>query len=218
MKTWKIAGIALIVVIAATLMTGSLVFARSSNQEAVEQTVPEQEGGERQGRAPGRSGQREARLPRLDVVAEALGMTVEELQAEFEAGKKLPDILEELGMSEEDLQAALQAARVARIEQAVSDGELTQEQADEILERTREKELVQDARQAMREAEIEQALSDGIITQEQADLLLELGDKGSPGTGAGGMGSGRPGGNVGGGRPGPGGGAQQGEGPLSGGD
>jgi hypothetical protein len=191
MKIWKIAAVALIVVIAATLMTGSLVFAGSNDQEQVEQGDVDQEHVQREGRGSRRDGQQSQRAPRLGIVAEALDMTVEELQAEFEAGKKLPDILEELGLSQDDFEAALQAARVARIEQAVSDGDLTQEEADKILERMRERELVKDAREAMREAEIEQALDDGIITQEQADLLRELGGKG---------GSGRM--NPGGGRPG----------------
>ncbi len=119
MNMWKIAGIALIVVIVGTLMTGSLVFARSS--QALEQDFVDEEHGEHESY-------------RLEVMAEALGLTPEELQAEFDAGKSLHDILEELDIEEADLQAAIQIASVPYIEQAVSDGELTQEQADEILE------------------------------------------------------------------------------------
>ncbi len=189
MKIWKIAGIALIVVIAGTLMTGSLVFARSSNvrnQASVEQAFADQERGERESR--GRGGNQGKRGPDLEVLAEVLGLTTEELQAEFEAGKRLPDLLEELGIEEADLQAAFQAARVARIEQAVSDGELTQEQADEMLERMEQAAQVAEARQTLRAAQLEQAVNDGTLTQEQADLLAEFDGKRSPGKGGGGHG------------------------------
>ncbi len=189
MKMWKIAGIALIVVIVGTLMTGSLVFARSSNarsSQALEQDFVDQEHGERESHGrPKRGGNRGTQGRNLEVLAEALGMTPEELQAEFDAGKSLHDILEELGIEEADFRAAIQAARVAQVEQAVSDGELTQEQADEILERMEQAVQVAEARQALRTAELEQAVSDGVLTQEQADLLAEFDAKGSPGMGKG---------------------------------
>jgi tape measure domain-containing protein len=214
MKIWTIAGIALIVVIAGTLMTGSLVFARSSNQAPVEQAFADQERGERESRGPGRGGNQGAQGPNLEDLAAALGLTTEELQAEFEAGKRLPELLEELGIDEADLQAALQAARVAHIQQAVSDGELTQEQADEMLERMETAAQVAEARQALRAAQLEQAVSDGTLTQEQADLLAEFDGKGSPGMGGGGIG----GGGGRGGRSGPGAGMRQGDCTPLGGD
>ena len=66
-------------------------------------------------------------------VSEALGITVEELQAYHDEGLKLPEIVEELGLNMEDVQASLQASRETAVNQAVEDGTITQEQADQIL-------------------------------------------------------------------------------------
>jgi len=65
--------------------------------------------------------------------AEALGMTVEELQAAREEGKSMADLLEEQGLTAAEVRTALQAAYEDAIQQAVSDGVITQEQADLIL-------------------------------------------------------------------------------------
>jgi len=69
------------------------------------------------------------------VLAEALGLTVEDLQAARAEGKSIQQLAEEQGVSPEDLQAALKAAHLAAIDQAVVDGTLTQEQADQLKER-----------------------------------------------------------------------------------
>lgn len=74
----------------------------------------------------------------FDVVAEALGLTPEEFFAELHAGKTLEEIAEGQGVELEVVHDAMQAARVEamreRIEQAVEDGRITQEQADWMLE------------------------------------------------------------------------------------
>jgi hypothetical protein len=74
----------------------------------------------------------------FDVAAEALGLTPEELFAELHAGKSLDEIAEEQGVDIEVVQDAMNAARVETmrqaIEQAVEDGNMTQEQADWMLE------------------------------------------------------------------------------------
>jgi hypothetical protein len=67
------------------------------------------------------------------MTAEALGMTVEELQAAREAGKSMADLLEEQGLTAAQFQEAMTAARQAAVEKAVADGVITQEQADQIL-------------------------------------------------------------------------------------
>jgi polyhydroxyalkanoate synthesis regulator phasin len=64
-------------------------------------------------------------------LAEQLGMTVDELQAELEAGKTVAELAEEKGV---DLEAARIEAMKEHIQQAVEDGTLTQEQADWMLE------------------------------------------------------------------------------------
>ncbi len=68
-------------------------------------------------------------------VAEALGMTVEELNAEMAAGKMMWQIAEERGVSVEDVIAAKQAARAEVLAQLVEDGVISQEQADWMLSR-----------------------------------------------------------------------------------
>ena len=65
--------------------------------------------------------------------AEALGMSVEELQAARDAGTSMSDILTEQGLTSAEYRTALQAAYEAAVQQAVSDGVITQEQADLVL-------------------------------------------------------------------------------------
>jgi len=73
-----------------------------------------------------------------EAIAEALGLTQEELQAELEAGKTLAEVAEEQGVELQDLRDAAEAdreqARRDAIAQAVKDGDMTQEQADWIIE------------------------------------------------------------------------------------
>jgi polyhydroxyalkanoate synthesis regulator phasin len=64
-------------------------------------------------------------------LAEQLGMTADELQAELEAGKTIAELAEEKGV---DLDAARIEAMKERIQQAVEDGKMTQEQADWMLQ------------------------------------------------------------------------------------
>jgi polyhydroxyalkanoate synthesis regulator phasin len=113
----------------------------------------------------------------FDTAAETLGLTPEELFAELRAGKSPAEIAEEQGVDVEALYDAVNAARgeamQQAIEQAVEDGRLTQEQADQMLERLESgpaspEEMVEARKQA-----IQQAVEDGRMTQEQADWMLE---------------------------------------------
>ena len=67
----------------------------------------------------------------LDVAAEKLGMSREDLVTELRSGKSLADVAGEKGVSVEDLTAALKAEAVERLDAAVADGRLTQAEADE---------------------------------------------------------------------------------------
>lgn len=67
------------------------------------------------------------------LVAEALGMTVEELEAALAGGQSLRDIMSERGIDASTLQANARAAYEAAVTQAVADGVITQAQADAIL-------------------------------------------------------------------------------------
>jgi hypothetical protein len=66
---------------------------------------------------------------RTAMLAEALGMTGEQLQARLDEGKTILAIAEAQGLDESELQAALQTVVVKRIDQAVKDGDLTETQA-----------------------------------------------------------------------------------------
>jgi len=73
----------------------------------------------------------------FDAIAEALGLTPEQLFSELHSGKALEEIAEEKGVDLQAVKDALTAsqkeAMKAEIEQAVEDGELTREQADWLL-------------------------------------------------------------------------------------
>lgn len=67
--------------------------------------------------------------------AEALGLTVAELDAELDAGKTLVEIAAEQGVDLEVVLAAREAARADIVAQLVADGKLTQAQADWMMQR-----------------------------------------------------------------------------------
>jgi len=69
------------------------------------------------------------------LMADALGMTVEELQDARAAGKRLPEIIESQGLDMDDFRDALQQAHEDAVQRAVADGVITQEQADQFLDR-----------------------------------------------------------------------------------
>jgi hypothetical protein len=82
-----------------------------------------------------------------------------------------------LGISVEELQAAIDEVEAARLAAMVEAGIITQEQADMITAQRAvasyiDREALQATIQAAYEAAINQALEDGVITQEQADALL----------------------------------------------
>lgn len=75
-------------------------------------------------------------LDREAVMAGALGMTVEELQAALGEGKTFRDLLSERELDPETMRENMQAAFEAAIVQAVEDGVITQEQADAMKDGT----------------------------------------------------------------------------------
>ncbi|MEZ4865755.1 MAG: hypothetical protein R3C14_30865 [Caldilineaceae bacterium] len=68
------------------------------------------------------------------VIADTLGLTVEELDAAHDAGTTLEELAATQGVTIEEVQAAAKASAIAQVNQAVTDGKLTQEQADQIIE------------------------------------------------------------------------------------
>lgn len=72
-------------------------------------------------------------IDRDEILADVLGLTGEELAAAKEAGTSLDELITEAGLTKETVRTAIQTAITAAVEQAVSDGTITQEQADLIL-------------------------------------------------------------------------------------
>jgi hypothetical protein len=77
-------------------------------------------------------------LEGLQIAAEALNMTTDELITALRSGKTLEELADEAGVELQDVQDAIEAARAAdmreRIQQALDDGTITQEHADWLLE------------------------------------------------------------------------------------
>ena len=68
------------------------------------------------------------------VVAETLGITVEELAAAQQAHTPLEELATAHGVTIEAIQSAAKAAAITQINQAVTDGKITQTQADQFIE------------------------------------------------------------------------------------
>jgi len=71
----------------------------------------------------------------LNLVAQALGMNLSDLQAQLQSGKKIPDIVKEQGLTMQQFQEKMIPLREQAIQQAVSSGKMTRQQADKILQR-----------------------------------------------------------------------------------
>ena len=99
------------------------------------------------------------------VVAEALGMTVAELDAAHDAGLTLAEIAEQQGVSLDEVEAAIYAAKVAAIDEAVAAGEITADQADAIIARL---DLAQIARDIFDRDEMQAIVADvlGVTVEE----------------------------------------------------
>lgn len=72
------------------------------------------------------------------VAAKELGMTVEELVAELEAGKTIADVAKVKGVELKTIVDAFIAPRAERLSELVADERITQEQADAMLAHMRE--------------------------------------------------------------------------------
>ena len=128
----RIGLVTLLVIGAFAVVTAGTAFAQ---EETPATPTPETEGGFRMGRHFGRGmgGQ-----VGMEAIAEALGMTTDELSTQLWGGKTLADLAEEAGIELQDLRDAVTAAQEAAtrdsIEQAVEDGTITRAHADWLLE------------------------------------------------------------------------------------
>ena len=67
--------------------------------------------------------------------ADALGISVEKLQASHDAGESFYDLAAASGLGEDEIRTLVQNARTSALEAAVADGVITQEQVDEMQSR-----------------------------------------------------------------------------------
>lgn len=67
------------------------------------------------------------------LIAKALGIDSSELEEALADGKRLPELLEEFGVDPAEFREAMQTAFEEAVQQAVTDGAITQEQADQML-------------------------------------------------------------------------------------
>ena len=74
-----------------------------------------------------------------DTITKLLGMSQAEIQVERDAGKKLTEIAQEKNVSEETLIDSMSAVRKQNLDEAVKNGNMTEEQANERLEWMKEK-------------------------------------------------------------------------------
>jgi hypothetical protein len=72
-------------------------------------------------------------IDREALLADVLGITVEELESARDEGVKLPELLEELGVDKKSVREELDVAYEAAVTQAVDEDVLSQEQAEVIL-------------------------------------------------------------------------------------
>lgn len=67
-----------------------------------------------------------------EAVSSVLGISTADLQAYHEAGTRLPEIIAELGLDAESVRSAMPAAWETTLQQAVTDGRITAEQATQL--------------------------------------------------------------------------------------
>ncbi|MGI9599315.1 MAG: hypothetical protein ACR2QK_24340 [Acidimicrobiales bacterium] len=93
-------------------------------------STDESESTEERGHRHGRRGHRGFKA---EAVTEALGLSREEIRAGFEDGKTLAEMAEEQGISADALSSALVASITEAVEQAVADGKIDADKAQERL-------------------------------------------------------------------------------------
>ena len=119
MKKWtKLMAVALSLVIIASAIAGGIVLADEPAAGGRIAPPPMQRGG---------------MAHSANLLPELLGLTAEEIHTQRLAGASLAEIAAAQDVSEAELVAALTAGITDKINQAVTDGKLTQEQADEML-------------------------------------------------------------------------------------
>jgi hypothetical protein len=128
-RTTKVLGLTVLVLMIAALGVSS-AFAQTATPPATQTTPQKSSGGFGRGGFCGQTG--------LDAAAKALSITTEELTAQLWGGQTLSGLAEKAGVDIADVQSAVQAAcqqaQIDAINQAVTDGKITQANADWLIE------------------------------------------------------------------------------------
>lgn len=107
------------------------------------------------------------------VIADTLGITVEEVRAAREDGIRLPELAEANGVEMDVVGEALYVASVDKVNTMVADGEITQEQADQIVAKI---ELHKLAHEIFDRSVIQQVIADTLgVTVEELEAAHEAG-------------------------------------------
>ncbi len=104
----------------------------AANSAAIEQLVDEGVLTEEQGELALAAGALRSYLDHQAMVAEALGMSVDDLEQAIADGATMADLLDERGLTRAEFAEQLQAIRQDAIQQAVDDGVITAEQAEQL--------------------------------------------------------------------------------------
>jgi hypothetical protein len=130
-----VAGVAGGAVVGALLFAPLSSLAQDEGSESPEPAATTQEDGTRgdrpfmDGRGPGGHGMMLGRG--LETAADTLGVTETELLSALEEGKSIADVAEEQGVDLQEVVDALVAAATERVDQAVEDGRLEEDRAEE---------------------------------------------------------------------------------------
>jgi len=107
---------------------------QAANEAAIQQLLDQGQLTEEQAELASAANRLKSYLDHEEFVAEALGMSVDEVEAAIAEGQTLSDLLDAQGMDSATYRENLAAAQQAAIAQAVEDGAITQEQADQLQE------------------------------------------------------------------------------------
>lgn len=121
---------------AVAVLFGSVGLAAAQTDQDDTSAPNEEEQTDRNDRRQRRS---ERRAVIGSIVAETIGITVEDLRAEFQDGNSVADVAEANGVAPETVAEALIGALEERLDTAVENGRLTEQEAADRLERRSER-------------------------------------------------------------------------------
>lgn len=81
----------------------------------------------------------------LEVLANILGTSVEDLQTRIEAGETIRDIIDASGLSQDELHEKIQEAHIQKLNELVAEDTITQEEADARISHIAEREARMEA-------------------------------------------------------------------------